>query len=65
MQASISSGDAVLGRVGFYTSSTVVAEFQLDNLYVENVIPEPATLSLVAVFGGALLIIRRRRNSWI
>lgn len=59
MQTSVSSGDAVLGRVGFYTSSTVIAEFQLDDLHVESVIPEPATLSLVAVFGGALLIIRR------
>ncbi|WP_372846721.1 PEP-CTERM sorting domain-containing protein [Pontiella sp.] len=32
----------------------------LDNVVVNAVIPEPATLGLVAVFGGGVLFIRRR-----
>ena len=42
MQASRSSGDAVLGRLGFSSSSKTVADFSIDNLHVESIAPQGA-----------------------
>ena len=30
----VSAGNAVLGRLGFYTATTTISDFQMDNLYV-------------------------------
>ena len=36
MNSAITSGDAGIGRIGFSSSSTKVADFLIDNLHVEN-----------------------------
>ena len=36
MNGDVTAGDAVIGRVGFSSSSTKVADFLIDNLHVEN-----------------------------
>jgi hypothetical protein len=47
------------GYAGFYQSDTGGAHARFDNFSLE-VIPEPATLGMVAVLGGAILFIRKR-----
>ena len=52
------TGDATLGRLGFNTSTTTLADFWIDNLYVADsapVIPEPSAIALIA--SGSLLIL--------
>ncbi|WP_372807623.1 hypothetical protein [Pontiella sp.] len=46
-------------RVNFYSKNNSNSISWLDNVSV-TVIPEPATLGLVAAFGGSVLFIRRR-----
>jgi hypothetical protein len=56
-QFPLSVGNAVLGRLGFYTASAVTADFQIDNLYVVGLGEEPAvshTLTSSAGTGGAV-----------
>ncbi|MDF7809482.1 PEP-CTERM sorting domain-containing protein [Pontiellaceae bacterium B12219] len=48
----------VFDEIAFSARDDVGSSF--DNVVVDYVIPEPATLGLVAVFGGGLLFIRRR-----
>ncbi|MDF7822787.1 PEP-CTERM sorting domain-containing protein [Pontiellaceae bacterium B12227] len=61
--ASLAAVQADLGTV--FTSSTLgvgnlLAEENTPGIYTVTVIPEPATLGLVAAFGGGILFIRRR-----
>ena len=37
MLSSMSAGDAVLGRFGFYSTTTMKADFWIDNLHIESV----------------------------
>jgi len=41
-QTSVSAGNAVLGRLGFYSGSTTLCEFQVDNIYVASQAPDSA-----------------------
>ncbi|MDZ8117436.1 PEP-CTERM sorting domain-containing protein [Pontiella agarivorans] len=43
-----------------FTTSADVAKLEVDQATLTSSIPEPATLGLVAAFGGAVLFIRRR-----
>ncbi len=60
--------DVVLADTEFATfefqfsgGATASAAAGLDNIAIQaTVIPEPATLSLMAVFGGAVMLVRRR-----
>jgi len=36
MHSDVTKGSAVIGRVGFSSSSTKVADFLIDNLHVED-----------------------------
>lgn len=49
-----------LKSFGFIVNKGVASQtVQFDDVLVETVIPEPATLGLIASFGGGILIIRR------
>jgi hypothetical protein len=54
--------DSVEFRIYFFGASgaNYSNAMAIDQVVVEGVIPEPATLGLVAVFGGGILFIRRR-----
>lgn len=54
-EPTVFDGQVALAR--FYNSALTVSE--VETLYTST-IPEPATLGLVAVFGGALILIRRK-----
>lgn len=59
------TGDATLGRLGFNTSTTTVANFYIDNLYASSVpsaVPEPATYALLGGIAALGLAIARRRR---
>jgi hypothetical protein len=53
MQTSISAGNAVLGRLGFYSASTTLADFQLDDLYVATQSPDAAASYTLTVNSGS------------
>ena len=52
-QFSVSAGNAVLGRLGFYTASTTISDFQLDNLYVADQAPGAVASYTLTVNSGA------------
>lgn len=59
-------GDTTLGRIGFNTGSTGLADFLIDNVYasaIPSTIPEPSTAAALAGAGilGVALVRRRRR----
>ncbi len=58
------TGNAVIGRLGFITTSTTEANFLIDNVYASDIptatIPEPMSLSL-AGFGLLMMLNRRSR----
>jgi hypothetical protein len=57
------SGDATLGRVGFNTTTTVAADFLIDNLSVAEPapVPEPSACVLMGFAGWVLVWARRRQ----
>lgn len=52
------TGNAVVGRFGFITTSTTQANFLIDNVYSSDIVPEPASFGLLGF--GATLLLRRR-----
>lgn len=57
-------GNATMGRVGFNTSTTVVADFSIDNVYIASAAPIPEPSTYAAVIGLAALgfVAFRRRG---
>ena len=53
-------GDAGLGRIGFYSGSSVISDFTIDNLTV-SAIPEPGTFGLLLGFASLGWIAVKRR----
>ncbi len=60
-------GDSTLGRFGFNTSSTGLADFLIDNVYASSVsaVPEPSSCAALAGLGvlGLAGLRRRRRHA--
>jgi hypothetical protein len=51
-----------LGRLGFSTSGGVAGDdFEIDNIQVTDLIPEPATTGMLLLGAVTVLAIRRRR----
>lgn len=50
-----------LGRFGFYSASTSINQFTIDNIVVNNLIPEPASVGLLLI-GCVTVLFWRRRN---
>jgi hypothetical protein len=61
MNTAITTGDSNLGRLGFNSSSTTVTHFNIDNIYVTSVVPEPAAVALLGLTGISVLAFRRRK----
>lgn len=54
------TGDAVVGRYGFITTTSTQANFLIDNVYASDVVvPEPGSFALIGI--GAALMWRRRK----
>ena len=51
-----------LGRFGFYSGSTGIDQFTIDNIVVNNLIPEPASIGLLLIGGVTVLFLRRRNR---
>lgn len=63
MNPLLTVGDTTIGRLGFTTTTTVLADFSIDNLTVTDVaaIPEPTSAALVVCGVGLLGWLSRRR----
>ena len=56
----LSSGESDgMGRFGFYSGTSPVDQFTIDNIIVTNLVPEPASFGLVFLGGFAVLIARK------
>lgn len=57
--------DATMGRVGFNTSSTTIADFLIDDLYIASAapIPEPSTYAAIAGLAALGLSVWQRRRT--
>jgi len=61
--SALSAGESDgLGRFGFYSASTSINQFTVDNIVVNNLIPEPASIGLLLIGGVTVLFLRRRNR---
>ena len=55
-------GDAGLGRIGFYSGSSVISDFTIDNITV-SAIPEPSSFAAIMGVGILSMVLVRRRKA--
>ncbi len=60
LDISSQSGGELFLRINNYDAGADTPWLMVDNVAISNVIPEPATIGLVAVFGAGVLFVRRR-----
>ena len=58
-------GNTTLGRLGFDTTTTVLANFLIDNLYVSDIAPIPEPTSVALLFGGCTILGWLTRRRWM